>query len=247
MDMGGIAASAAPAVVTGALGWFARSGLERIRARRPVFVHVECDVAVIYGSVPDWVGAAYFFDCGVTEVPVDPPATGVEWWKWATANHGVAALFSEIMVTIVSRTAETVVVDGFRGQLVAAEPAPIGSIVVHPVGGADIVKRQASLRFGSMGITSRFIEAGSGQERGGFTFALAAGEPARLSVTGSADEDRYLYRWKGVLDLIVAGRRRSIQISDSGQPFLLHGGGACPHFEWRDGAWAPSAVFKGAG
>jgi hypothetical protein len=210
-------------------------------------VHVERDVAVIYGLIPDWVAAAHYFDCAVTELPVDPPATGVEWWKWATDNHGIAAMFSEIMLTIVPRGRQTVVVDGFRGRLVAVEPAPMGSIVVHPVGGADIVKRQAHLEIGPMGISVSFLEEGSAEERGGFTFALAEGEPARLSVTARTYDDRHLYRWKGVLDLIVGRRRMSIEISESGDPFPLHGGGSCSHFEWSHGTWTPSTVYNGMG
>jgi hypothetical protein len=89
----------------------------------------------------------------------------------------------------------------------------------------------------------KFLEAGSAEERTGFTFALVKGEPARISVTTRALDHRYLYKWLGLIDIVVGARRRTIEISNHAQPFVLHGGGNCSEFEWLNGDWVASSYL----
>lgn len=226
------------AAVTGPLGWLAKGAVQRARDRRPLQTFVEQDTAIIFGTIPDWVGFPYYFDCQPEQLPVDPPHMGVDWWTWAIDNHGIPARRSEIAVTLLPKTESTVIVDRLRVKLVEVTPTPPGSIVVHPHGGAAIVHRQGRIRLlGKMAPIVSFLEQGSAEKRSGFTFALSAGEPARLAITAHAEEADYLYKWTAVLDLIVGGKRRSVEISNNGKPFVLHGGGGCEGFEWSDGSW----------
>jgi hypothetical protein len=214
--------------------------VERARARRPLQVFVEQDTDIIFANSLDWTSFPYYFDCEPSHLPINPPSRGVEWWKWARDNHGQPAVHSEIAVTLTTRPQSTVVVDSFRASMLDVSPAPPGCVVVHPVGGADIIQRQASIVLSSMPATVTFVEAGSGDETSGFTFALSAGQPARLSITARVADRAYIYEWVGHLELIVAGKRRTAVISNGGRPFRLHGGANCLEYEWTDGAWSRS-------
>ena len=243
MDLTTLTDEAFIAAVTGTIGWAAKAAVQRANARRPLQVFVEQDTDIIYANSLDWASFPYYFDCELNHLPENPPARGVEWWHWATDNHGQPAISSEIAVTLTSRVEATIVVDSLRVRTLDVSPAPPGCIVVHPVGGADIVHRQASVVLSSMPATVTFIEEGSGDTTSGFSFPVSAGEPARISVTARAAERGFTYTWIGLLDLIVNGKRRTIKVTDNGRPFRLHGGGNCTEYEWLDNGWQRSDYY----
>jgi hypothetical protein len=232
------------AAVTGPAGFLVSVARQRARDRRPLQTHVEQDTAIIYGTIPDWVSFPYYFDCQPEQLPLDPPPMGVDWWIWAIENHGIPAGHSEISMTLSPKTgSSTVIVDRLRVELVEVTPAPPGTVVIHPVGGADIVHRQAHITLiGDMPPPVSFLEAGSADETSAFTFALNVGEPAKLAITARADMGKYLYKWTAILDAIVAGKRRSVEISDNGKPFILHGGGGCQQYHWTNRRWEPFEI-----
>jgi hypothetical protein len=224
-------------LVGGVGGWYAREYLEKLQARRPLDSFIEQDTSIIFGNIPDWASFPYYFNCNKDQLPLDPPARGVDWWSWVKDNHGMAAIHSELAVTLCPRAEQTVLIDSFRVRSLRVVDATPGCIVTHPVGGADITHRQVDIRLQPFCPYATFREAGSREERKGFSFALKKGEPARISVTTRAEDNNHCYEWVGQLDVVAGGKRRTIQVADQGRPFKLHGGGNCKTYQWIAGQW----------
>lgn len=224
-----------------AIGYAARSSVELLKSRKPIAYYVDQDTSRIYGNIPDWVSFPYFFQCDAPHLPDDPPRRGVDWWKWARDNHGIPAINSVSQVTITSRVDRNITVNNLRIQIEDYDPAPVGSIVLHPVGGAEITLRQVSVNLDPFASTATFREKGSGERRSSFTFALSKNEAAKISINATTLDATRLYKWRGLLDIVVGTKLRTLPIDDNGEPFVLHGGHGSPEHVWNgnERIWKP--------
>jgi hypothetical protein len=220
------------------VGYFAKGAIEYHKARRPVDFNVDQDIWRIYGNVPNWVSFPYYFDCEPDNLPEAPPDHGIKWQSWALENHGIPAVGTEIQVVISTRTERTILVNNLRIDVVSIKPAPKGTTTFLPVGGAAMVNRQIAIEIDSFCPRIKFRDRG-GEEQGsdGFAFALKKDEVAKFSITARAVEGDYLYKWRGLLDVIVGGKLRTVTIDNQGSPFVLHGGKNTSQCEWW-GHWS---------
>ncbi len=233
-----------PSVISGAvLGvggylW----GTQRLALRRrvqhldAVQIFIEHDPEIIYANTPNWVSFPYFIP-GRTPADLPPPprGSGKSWWSWAKQLQGEPSGFDEMQVTITAWEDLRVVVDALRVEVLSTGVEPPGTTVMCPVGGASLVNRQLDIRLSTFASTVTPRQAGSGEPSEPFAFHLGPGELSRFSLWVSpaegATED--WFKWRATLDLLVNNTRRSVEISDSGSPFVLHRRG------FHDGLYLP--------
>lgn len=228
------------ALVSGGIGWGARSSVEVLRKRRPLRMLLDEDHRVIYRNTPPWVSFPYFFECSAAEVPAPPPGGPLEWWVWARRHGGTPADVSESQLTISSRTSTPLVVDGLNVVLNNSNPANEGVVVFQPVGGADITHRGFEVRLNT------FCPTVSVRDHGGSTvpqldFSLSRGESARFSITAFADRaENTVFDWSASVQLVVDGRRKFLDLKGSRESFLLYAGNA-PRYSWDGDRWVQAA------
>ena len=84
-------------------------------------------------------------------------------------------------------------------------------------------------------------KAGSAEPFDGFAFHLKPGEVQRFLLhvhtpyDGSESVDAY--EWNGLLDLLIENKRRTIEINDNGEPFVLVNAHRYRDLWWMGGGW----------
>ncbi|OBA84679.1 hypothetical protein A5642_25865 [Mycolicibacterium mucogenicum] len=198
--------------------------IRRLIGRKdPIQVFVERNPAIIYANMPDWITFPQF-------VPLDrhtqsePPKNTLALWGWAKALGGSPAWFDEMQVTLAAWADLDVVVDSLRVSA-RAHQVPGGVVALKPVGGASMQPTQLDVVLGTFSTTVTPRRAGSGEPRDWFAFQLKAGDVQRLLIHVSdnpeQDADVAAYEWTAFLDLIVNNKRKTVEITDGGKPFVL--------------------------
>lgn len=201
-----------------------------IRKQDPIQVHVEANPEIIYANMPDWVTFPQFVPRDQDSLP-SPPIKTLAMSKWARELGGWPARKFELQVTIKAWDDLDVVVDTLRVNAVERK-MPDGVVVIKGVGGADVQRAQLDVRLSTFASTVTPRQAGSGKEFDGFAFQLKPGEVQRfvLHVEPRADSDVAVdaYEWTAFLDLLVHNKRKTVEVSDEGKPFVLVKGDRFP-------------------
>jgi hypothetical protein len=198
-------------------------------------VHLETDPAIFESGEPPWIGYSFLFPHGQVELGPPPPGNCPEWWAWARTNQGVDADRTKVRLTIIGDSEATVIVEALRIAVVRrAEPLD-GTLVLCPVGGADITPRHIAVDLdGFPEAVTSYYDAG-GDPTGRFSFALARGEAELFNIEATAGHS-YI-EWVGKLYLLVDGKRQIVNISDQGEPFRTTSSSHLEPLTWTDGKW----------
>jgi hypothetical protein len=199
-------------------------GVRRLDRRRatndPLVVHVETDPSIVWAGMPPWIGAGFL-------VPVEadislPPAHCPEWWTWARARSGVDESVTQVRITMTARRDIVVVVDGLRVKVSARRAVPPWRRIICPVGGADITPRRAEVRLSDFDppMVLWVDEAGDAISAPAFTLS---GSDAEMIHLWAHVGDHEWVEWTAELLVLVDGRRRVIDVSDNGRPFVTSG------------------------
>jgi hypothetical protein len=232
-------------VATGLIGYVwgsHRQALKRkVLGRQPIHVHIEQDPDIIYANDPNWVSFPYFFpNRSAGDIPPPPQGKCTAWWKWARELGGEPAGLMELQVTITAWEDLRVIVDALRIEIVSTPTPPIGTTVVCPVGGADLVHQQLAVTLSEFASSVIPRAAGSAEATNNFAFSLGPNETCRfsLSVTPS-DEPIQCYEWVALLDLLVNNERKTVTVDNDGRPFVLHTEGFRDAHRWDGENWKP--------
>lgn len=220
------ASKAVAPLVTFTLGYItARWGrISRwIRRRDPLQVHIEPDPEIIYANLPNIVTFPQFIPCERNAVP-SPPTKALALYRWAKELGGSPAWAFDLQVTITAWDDLDVVVDTLRVEA-AERKIPSGVVIVKGVGGAAIQREQLDVKLSTTACRVTPRRAGSGKEFDGFAFQLKPGEVQRfllhVSPTNDTDQSVDAYEWTAFLDLLVGNKRKTVEITDQGRPFVL--------------------------
>ena len=207
----------------------------RISKERPVDVHLEWDQAIIWAGYPPWLSFSYFIPGGLPREPA--PESGLDWCRWANRAGGFDLRLSMLKVTIVARTASTVVLET---PLIEqdTEPLPEGVGVLWPApGGADVSPRRYDVRL-DWGATTPMIVFRNEHSPSPVapSWKLGPGDVEQLQIWAWA-EDALLHRWTMKLPLLIDGRRTMVSVSKNGEPFVTVGDRHLPYLSKRGNEW----------
>lgn len=233
-----------PEVVTGAvgavIGWGANSLNVAHKLRKPLLVLTDVDPRAIYLNEPSWVSFPQFIPADPGSIPA-PPADVLAWGEWALRLGGMAAGYAEMQVTLTSRVASTVVVEGLRVQVVDTAPIPAGTVVHQPAGGADLIRQGFEVKLTDFVPDVRAVEAGSGEPTDIYSFSLPGSEAARLSIRVQPERRDIVYTWRAELVMVVNGKRVIQPLGGKKTTFRLCGQ-LDPWFSWDGQEWCRSGT-----
>ncbi|OBI29832.1 hypothetical protein [Mycolicibacter sinensis] len=232
-------------VVAFALGYVAarwRRVWRWMRRQDPLQIHVETDPEIIYANMPDWITFPQFVPVDSAEIP-PPPRNTLAMSAWAKQLGGAPAHSVDLQVTLKAWDDLEVIVDMFRVEA-RGRDLPPGSVVVQPVGGASIQRAELDVELSTFACTVTPRKAGSAEPFDGFAFQLKPGEVQRFLLHVHApyggSEPVDAYEWKGLLDLLIQNKRRTVEINDNGGPFVLVNAHRYRELWWMDGQWKES-------
>lgn len=145
----------------------------------------------------------------------------------------------ELQITLTAWQDLRILVDALRVEVLSTPPGPVGTKVICPAGGADIVPRQLEVTLSTFASAVIPRAGGSGERVGNFAFSLSPGESERFSLWVKASDEAECFKWVAMLDLLVNNERRTVRIADGDQPFTLHRATSSHAFAWQHGAWVP--------
>ncbi|MDV8075080.1 hypothetical protein R4P47_00800 [Rhodococcus sp. IEGM 1370] len=135
--------------------------------------------------------------------------------EWAGNLKGIAAIHCNYELIFTAKEEMHVYVRSFSVEAKGL-PLPDGCIVMKGVGGASAEFRRAQVELNANRCTIVWTERG-GNPTEPFDFQLAPSESAKFSlyIDATSDEDIDMYEWWGNLDLLVAGKPKTIRIGRS--------------------------------
>lgn len=189
-------------------------------------VYISSDHAQIWAATPpQWMTWSFRVPRRVLEQ--EPPADLRAWQSWVKARGGVDLWESQVEVTLVGNAPVTVFVHPPVVHATTAELPPGVNIYRPASGGPDVSVRTFEVDLDASGAASPLITRRElGWEDMGPTparWSLAKGEAETVLIHVSSSEER-LISWTAYLPVVVDGRRREIEISDDGAPFIFAGG-----------------------
>lgn len=229
-------------VVTFVLGYAAarwRRVWRWMSRQDPLQIHVETDPEIIYANMPDWITFPQFIPLDSAAIP-PPPKNTLAMSAWAKQLGGLPAQSVDLQITIRAWDDLEVIVDTFRVKA-RGRDLPPGTVVVQPVGGASIQRAQLDVELSTFACTVVPRKAGSAEPFDGFAFHLKPGDVQRFLLhvhtpyDGSESVDAY--EWNGLLDLLIENKRRTIEINDNGEPFVLVNAHRYRDLWWMGGGW----------
>lgn len=213
----------------------ARAG-RRSSSDRGVQMHVELDPAVIWAGMPDWIGFHYYIPD--LDAAYEPPADSREWRRWAYRAGGWDLATSTARVTLVGTAPVTVVLETPH-VFSSEEPLPLGTKVIHAVGGASIEPRAFDVdldAFGSDHPTVTISDDGGEPISGPMAWSLQKGEVEQMLITVKSSRS-VLFHWEAQLPILIDGERVFLTINDNHEPITFAGGAieGCRH--WNGTNW----------
>ncbi len=231
-----VAIAALTTVVTGAVGYFVKFGLDRattaMQSQEPLEVTLETDPS----KISTFQGGAYevFLPrAGLAAAAPSPPPEVTAFHDWAAAR-GAAASGTAMLRLIVQAKNAPVVLSSIRAHVVSRETiAPDGVVLERPTAGAASIRRMAV-------DLDRDDATLQWQRRSGrvapTTFTLEANEVEIFDITATLTGGAV--RWVLVLDYVVGGRNLSRTVPTDGHLELVIAANSPRYvWDWRDG-WA---------
>ena len=216
--------------------WLARAG-RRSSSDSGVQMHVELDPTVIWAGVPDWIGFHYYIpDLDAAD---EPPVDSREWRSWAYRAGGWDLATSTARLTLVGTAPVTVVLETpqiFSSQ----EPLPLGTKVVHAVGGASIDPRAFNVdldAFGSHHPVVSISDNGGVPISGPLAWSLQKNEVEQILITVTSSRS-VLFHWEAQLPVLIDGKREFLTINDNYEPITFAGGTIEGGRHWNGTNWA---------
>lgn len=189
--------------------------------RAPLQVHIETDPKIIWAGQPPWIGAQVFLPAGGDAGK--PPDNPLDWHQWAVNHGGCDAAESSVQITLVGAAPVTVVVENPVVQ-VSQSQRPHGDVRVRPVGGAEIASRGFDVDLDAFGPSNPIVEDAehATSPAPARAWSLSDGQVERFGIRVHS-ESAAMFSWTAILPILVDGERRSIDISNDGEPFVFVG------------------------
>ena len=161
------------------------------------------------------------------------PLKGCDTFRpWALSVGGVDAERTVFELVIQGNTDDPVYIAGMQPRLVSWSLATSGIVVQCPLGGSPD-RYAIDLNLDSPA-PARVTHGGDGAP---FGYTVKRGESEVFTVEAHAR--RAKYDWVLLIDLVVAGRHRSLTIDDHGKPFATSPLPSDRLYEWTyDGNWS---------
>lgn len=200
--------------------------------RAPFDVYVETDLRVIWAGHMDWIGARFHLPGDGPEEA--PPGSLGDWQDWVRAAGGYDYGMTTVKVTIVARSAGTLLV-GVPIIKARRSDAPHGVSVSRPVGGASVnpLGFDVHLEEGSTWVS---LSDNDGYVKGPLSWSLKSGEVESFLLRGLAQLPG-LWEWHAEFPVSTEGIRRMHKVTNGGEDFRTVGGPWSDELMWFDGSW----------
>ena len=236
----GVFAAGVLALVTAIATGTAGKILDSFTKGNPYEVSVEANLDAYRSQA----GPHFLFPVSSPNELTDPPSDTEEsgkFWEWSRKNGGMDLYFSEFRLAVTARTVP-VIVQGIDVEIVGMFAPMTGVSVTRPVGGqmsiqglyVDIEKRSVGAVVNPEdGVTV-------GKEQDDFAFSVAPGQTELFSIVGMSCH----CSWRLELNLLVDGKKNSVQLDDMGQPFVTLSSAKTTATDYR---WSPEAGWQPTG
>lgn len=199
-----------------------------------VQMHVELDPTVIWAGMPDWIGFHYYIPD--LDAAGEPPADSREWRSWAYRAGGWDLATSTVRLTLIGTAPVTVVLETPQ-VFYSEESLPVGTKVIHAVGGASIDPRAFNVDLdGSDHPIVTISDDGGERISRPMAWSLQKGEVEQMLITVTSSRSA-LFHWEAQLPVLIDGERVFLTINDNHEPVTFAGGTIerCRH--WNGTSW----------
>jgi hypothetical protein len=183
---------------------------EQLQSDTPLSVTVEQDPARIAGRSAAGQSAMIPRDVRTTGSP--GPLGCNDFYRWVHENQGVDGNTSFVQVVLQGNVSDAVLVTGLRVDVRSREPALRGIPVTCPTAGT-VEYREVSV---DLDAVSPKVSYPSDQPPA-FGVTIKKGESEVYSIVASARQGHY--RWVILIDLVVRGEARTLEVNNTGRPF----------------------------
>jgi hypothetical protein len=181
----------------------------------------------------------------VTEHPVEsigppPQGTCLDRRPWSKQYNGADADTTVTTFRVEGNHKRLVIIEGLRVNVLERHPIPKGTTVSCQTGGADGSIRHIKIDLDKKPPTVQYFKDPHSDDPSPrpWDFRLPRGEVETLVL--NAEAKRGLYIWTAEVDILVAGKPRTITIDDGGKPFRTASSERSIRVNWDDeqGRWA---------
>jgi hypothetical protein len=221
--------------LTAVVSWMATQAVSQLHgnlaSKQPLALSIETNPSRISG----------FDDLPILAVIPDgvqttgSPGQGCEGFRpWVRSHGGVDAGSTKLQLIVQGKVADPVLISAMRVKILERLPRVTGVHVECPPAAEAQIRAVAI----DLDAIPPHVTYQSGSDRP-FGFTVQEGETETFNMVASAR--RAHYRWLLELDLVVSGKKRTIQVSDGGRPFETTSTTGRAWWEWnyRD-AWSLS-------
>jgi len=199
--------------LTAAVSWVATQAVSQIggniASKQPLAISIETnpsrisgfDDLPIYAVIPGGVRIA------------GSPGQGCEGFRpWVRSQGGVDAGSSKLQLVVQGKVPDPVIISVLRVKILQRSPRITGVPVVCPPA-AEAQIRAVAVDLDAIPPQVTY-QSGSNKH---FGFTVKEGETETFNIVASTR--RADFKWLIELDLVVSGKKRTIEVSDNGQPF----------------------------
>jgi hypothetical protein len=216
--------TALTALITFSVTALATRVSERLESNNPLSVAIERNPALIAGRSS--AGQAAMIPREVRTAGSPGPLGCNGFYRWVHENKGVDGNTSFVQVVLQGNVSDAVLVTGLR-VAVRSRESPLKGIPVECPTAGTVEYREASV---DLDATPPKLSYPSDQPQA-FGVTIEKGESEVYSIAALARNG--YYRWVILVDLVVRGEARTLEINDAGMPFETTSMSGSARWSWN--------------